>query len=913
MSGLHSKFRRNAPDEGDGDLGLQGMHLETSPPRISKALDSPTERGHTLQVIKSRFGSQSKAKNSSTSIGSSSYFSAKDEDDHSKGFNSPSSPGFSTATSTTNKEPQTPSQSPVSSNSTPSKSKDESAKSSSSSKSKNRFSKLRADVAGPPSQRPLAGSSNGPSLSPRSASTAGFSSNSAFSKGKGRPSSNGEGRRRSSSGAGTGDLSSSSPREKSFTLTSGKSKSGLLVGSPVFNSLGSTQASSSSSKPNLTIPGRRTSLAPDKVRGKSRESGKPSLESLGRRPTSGGSGTKILASSSSGDVPTMKNEMDETDIGSKEAGLQRWVLSVGCVNFDLEKGPDLEFLYPSLGISREERDNIAFSSFPDTSIFDDGQAVFSWRVREVPLDSSGSEAPVIASSQQQSTFQTKPLTSKSPSSLSRASKGSPNSNSQTSSHKLWSFDRSWMQSSRTLSSDSANLSGVVHSHDSSRSITPLPTTGKQSGSNSPALPSSPSSESPTKSQAPMERLGSSGTHSSIISEEVRASSSAVNTSEASIPKSGAASGEAVDSTPGSSNGILRTARNSTSSNYIHGYCFFRQRRDASIRRGYFQKSVVILSHLPYVSLFSEIVKKLGPLYFQNGMPALEAFSQDVQNWPPPEPGARMHLPLLGSVISVDLPFHSQFQKSLSAEARIFQNTNTTGKARSGLDVRMDSVRGIDKGGSGEEPILASIPSTPLFDVFRESLDHLWLLWECLLLAEPILVVGPDPKMCSEAVWHLIDLIRPIPFAGDFRPFFTIHDYDFQTLVTKNKPNSGVILGVTNPFMLQACKHWPHVFKVGKAAIKTSARIAARKGQNSTPQHSFSGSQGGSGGGIAGGNSAGGGGPEHVPGLLSKRKRRISKDRPLLRKLIEMAEKGTDDEAANAMLRRYFSDLTGENK
>ncbi len=69
--------------------------------------------------------------------------------------------------------------------------------------------------------------------------------------------------------------------------------------------------------------------------------------------------------------------------------MQRWVLSVGCVNFDLELGPDLEFLYPPLGISREERDNIAFSSFPDTSIFDDGSLVFSWRVREVPLDSSG--------------------------------------------------------------------------------------------------------------------------------------------------------------------------------------------------------------------------------------------------------------------------------------------------------------------------------------------------------------------------------------------------------------------------------------------------------------------------------------------------------------------------------------------
>lgn len=43
-------------------------------------------------------------------------------------------------------------------------------------------------------------------------------------------------------------------------------------------------------------------------------------------------------------------------------------------------------------------------------------------------------------------------------------------------------------------------------------------------------------------------------------------------------------------------------------------------------------------------------------------------------------------------------------------------------------------------------------------------------------------------------------------------------------------------------------------------------------------------------GIAGGMGAGGGGPEHQPGLLSKRKRRASKDRPLLKAMVEAVEK-----------------------
>lgn len=49
----------------------------------------------------------------------------------------------------------------------------------------------------------------------------------------------------------------------------------------------------------------------------------------------------------------------------------------------------------------------------------------------------------------------------------------------------------------------------------------------------------------------------------------------------------------------------------------------------------------------------------------------------------------------------------------------------------------------------------------------------------------------------------------IPFAGDFRPYFTIHDSDFHSLVNKKQPKAGLLLGVTNPIFASSCKHWPH--------------------------------------------------------------------------------------------------------
>lgn len=50
--------------------------------------------------------------------------------------------------------------------------------------------------------------------------------------------------------------------------------------------------------------------------------------------------------------------------------------------------------------------------------------------------------------------------------------------------------------------------------------------------------------------------------------------------------------------------------------HLYGYVFFRQKRDPSIRRGFLQKSLVILSTRAYPGLFLRVVGILGPLYFE---------------------------------------------------------------------------------------------------------------------------------------------------------------------------------------------------------------------------------------------------------------------------------------------------------
>lgn len=69
------------------------------------------------------------------------------------------------------------------------------------------------------------------------------------------------------------------------------------------------------------------------------------------------------------------------------------------------------------------------------------------------------------------------------------------------------------------------------------------------------------------------------------------------------------------------------------------------------------------------------------------------------------------------------------------------------------------------------PLLTSHPQIPLSALLRGAIDQLWLIWELVILAEPILVYAPDPAKASELVNWLVTIVRPLPFAGDYRPFF----------------------------------------------------------------------------------------------------------------------------------------------
>ncbi|KAG0258689.1 Protein dennd6a [Mortierella polycephala] len=311
----------------------------------------------------------------------------------------------------------------------------------------------------------------------------------------------------------------------------------------------------------------------------------------------------------------------------------------------------------------------------------------------------------------------------------------------------------------------------------------------------------------------------------------------------------------------------------TDAGFLYGYVFFRQKQDPSIRRGYFQKSVVILSQHPFIGLFSKLVSILGPAYFEVGKPMLETAFHNIAGWSSPTTDSLMELPFMGTLYQVQLaePHHPQLLETSPFEIATFQP---------------------------DTHILSSVPMNGgLYKHFQDLVPDLWLCWELMTLAEPIMLIGTSPEVCSESVASLVDLINPIPYCGDYRPYFTIQDTDFKSFCNKSSPPSSIVLGVTNPFFVKTLEHWPHIIKIGKPinrrpSSKLMSDGTVGKAINGSSRHGKPSSL------------------EFVQGVVSKRKGVIGKDTNLLCMLAEAtANRSSPGYLLDNILRKHFSTLT----
>ncbi len=189
--------------------------------------------------------------------------------------------------------------------------------------------------------------------------------------------------------------------------------------------------------------------------------------------------------------------------------------------------------------------------------------------------------------------------------------------------------------------------------------------------------------------------------------------------------------------------------------------------------------------------------------------------------------------------------------------------------------------------------LPSVHELNLGQALERLLPHAQLLWELVLLSEPIVVFAPSPQQTALVVQALVSLISPLRYATDYRPYFTIHDTEFKEYTTRTQSAPPVILGVTNPFFGKALQHWPNIVRLNDEPSKGAGGL------------------GGVGGGVSGVGGAGGQMKmfDAPTGVYSRYKPFLTKDKAFIKRLSKGAAQGRQSEAQTAFLRRFFLELT----
>ncbi|CAG9855154.1 unnamed protein product [Phyllotreta striolata] len=288
--------------------------------------------------------------------------------------------------------------------------------------------------------------------------------------------------------------------------------------------------------------------------------------------------------------------------------------------------------------------------------------------------------------------------------------------------------------------------------------------------------------------------------------------------------------------------------------YYWGYVYFRQVKDISLPRGYFQKSVVMLSFLPFNNLFSKICSYIAPEYFENGEVTLEAVCYNIERWPRPMPGATLNLPLLGSVFQTFIPLATSSNSTLALLSE-----------------------------PGDNQIQTHVEDLNLFEILQPVLSHIHLLWELVIVCEPIVVLASSPTHCSSMVLALTRLICPLQFCGDYRPYFTIHDSEFKQFTSKAQGPPPVILGVTNPFFGKTLHHWPHTIRLSDD-LTHSQKYKLKK---TAPTRMI----------------------DNTPGIYTAYKPFLHKDKNIIKKLLSGVNSKRPYEVQTAILRRHLLELT----
>ncbi|KAI9702636.1 MAG: hypothetical protein M1820_006142 [Bogoriella megaspora] len=215
-----------------------------------------------------------------------------------------------------------------------------------------------------------------------------------------------------------------------------------------------------------------------------------------------------------------------------------------------------------------------------------------------------------------------------------------------------------------------------------------------------------------------------------------------------------------------------------SAGLFHASCIFRQEADSLSKRNYEQKTLILVSHHEFPSFFHRLVREITSKDVISNPDALMAACTQIAQWPAPLIG-KQTLPFLGSLVDLNIAPH----KSLPLQGLQLSSTAAS-KDTSPTIYAYQPTASWDK-------IIRYFPS--LWDIYKA--------FEKIMLSESVVVLAKNPQVCSEVISALVDLCRPVPYAGHCRPYIIMQSEFFSSNLERG-PHRSFIVGITNPFLLK---------------------------------------------------------------------------------------------------------------
>lgn len=276
----------------------------------------------------------------------------------------------------------------------------------------------------------------------------------------------------------------------------------------------------------------------------------------------------------------------------------------------------------------------------------------------------------------------------------------------------------------------------------------------------------------------------------------------------------------------------------TEYSFLYCYSLFIQRRKSDTKRGYIQKSIILVSSVLSKSFYFKV------LYFIKDL-----LSEELTLNPHFLKQVIIEIDSIVLVDNIDSKENIYILENRLCKERLLKNMS--GNEEKEETVSVDSTKisseesdirsskhespiinvsrkgkernflfNFNKNSQKWESILKSMTEIHQFNNFYDTLSlfyiaKLWEIWELIILEYPIIIYSDNVSRVSNIIFLLTSITHPLPLSSDIRPYFSIYDNDYKEYQDEfviRKHNSA-ILGVINPiFNSTQSKNWPIVLR-----------------------------------------------------------------------------------------------------